>query len=68
MFFTGAAGSGKSFIVHILRDIFDSTMNNKKIAFTAPTGVAACNIGGLTIHAWSGIGTGEDLEQRIMLK
>jgi len=23
---------------------------------TAPTGVAACNISGLTIHSWSGLG------------
>jgi ATP-dependent DNA helicase PIF1 len=27
-----------------------------KIAFTASTGVAACNIRGLTIHSWAGIG------------
>ena len=29
-----------------------------KIAFTAPTGIAACNIRGMTIHSWSGIGLG----------
>jgi ATP-dependent DNA helicase PIF1 len=37
-----------------------------KIAFTAPTGVAACNIRGLTIHSWAGIGkASEPLEQLI---
>lgn len=35
-----------------------------KISFTAPTGIAACNIQGLTIHSWSGIGMGnEDIEK-----
>ena len=41
-----------------------------KIAFTAPTGVAACNIQGMTIHSWSGVGVVNDfsphgLEQAI---
>jgi len=39
---------------------------SEKISFTAPTGVAACNIRGLTIHAWAGVGTAaEPLEQLI---
>ena len=68
MFFTGAAGSGKSYILHILQDTFSLTKKKEKIAFTAPTGVAACNIGGLTINAWAGIGTGDGPEDRIILK
>ena len=35
-------------------------------AFTAPTGVAACNIRGMTIHAWAGIGLGKDTLERIV--
>jgi hypothetical protein len=27
-----------------------------KIALTASSGVAACSIGGLTIHSWAGVG------------
>ena len=68
VFFTGAAGSGKSYILHILQDTFSLTKKKEKIAFTAPTGVAACNIGGLTINAWAGIGTGDGPEDRIILK
>lgn len=32
------------------------TRNSARIGFTASTGVAACNIQGLTVHAWAGIG------------
>ena len=28
------------------------------VAVTAPTGIAACNIGGVTIHSFGGIGLG----------
>ena len=31
----------------------------QNVAFTAPTGVAACNIRGLTVHSWAGIGIGK---------
>jgi ATP-dependent DNA helicase PIF1 len=63
VFYTGAAGTGKSFILKVLLDILEVLGLTNKIAITAPTGVAACNIRGLTIHSWSGIGLGaESLE------
>ncbi|MCE8163196.1 MAG: AAA family ATPase [Candidatus Moeniiplasma glomeromycotorum] len=34
----------------------------RKIAVTAPTGIAAINVGGTTIHSFSGIGTHGDTE------
>lgn len=60
IFFTGAAGTGKSYVLHILKKIFSKEKRSSSVAFTAPTGVAACNIGGLTIHAWAGIGVGKE--------
>lgn len=30
------------------------------LSFTFPSGIAACNIGGITIHSFAGIGHGED--------
>jgi len=59
-FFTGPAGSGKSHILdNILRlnDLGDIAPT-RRIVVTATTGIAACNVGGVTIHSWSGIGLG----------
>ena len=56
VFFTGAAGTGKSHVLRIVREVLESLGLSDKVTFTAPTGVAACNIRGLTIHAWAGVG------------
>lgn len=54
IFFTGSAGTGKSFL---LQRIIGTLVNyQRKVAVTAPTGVAATNINGSTIHSFSGIG------------
>ena len=45
MFLTGAAGSGKSFL---LRRFIDA--HEGKVIVCAPTGIAAVNIGGVTMH------------------
>jgi ATP-dependent DNA helicase PIF1 len=55
IFYTGSAGTGKSFLLQ--RIIRSLELLNKKIAVTAPTGIAAVNVGGITIHSFSGIGT-----------
>lgn len=47
---TGAAGTGKSYLLKIVKDHFPYTH------ITASTGIAAVNVGGVTIHSWSGIG------------
>lgn len=60
VFFTGAAGTGKSHILKVLQDVLGALKLSSKICFTAPTGVAACNIRGLTLHSWAGIGQGTD--------
>ncbi len=48
----GAAGTGKSFMLSLIKDFFPH------VHITASTGVAAVNIGGVTIHSWAGIGNG----------
>lgn len=57
-------GTGKSYVVQILRSVIEALQWEDKIAYTAPTGVAACNIRGLTIHSWAGVGkASEPIEQ-----
>ena len=48
-FLTGPAGSGKSFNVR------DDLKRHPDTHVTASTGVAALNVGGMTVHRWSGM-------------
>jgi ATP-dependent exoDNAse (exonuclease V) alpha subunit len=45
---TGPAGVGKSFLIGYLTSIFET--DSKKFEILAPTGVAALNVSGVTIH------------------
>ncbi|KAJ4487537.1 PIF1-like helicase-domain-containing protein [Lentinula aciculospora] len=57
VFFTGAAGTGKSLllraIIRALRKKFSKTKD--AISITASTGMAASNVGGMTIHSWGAV-------------
>ncbi|KAG8887622.1 hypothetical protein FRB98_009290 [Tulasnella sp. 332] len=58
VFFTGSAGTGKSVL---LREIIanlrkKNSRSPDSIAVTASTGIAACNIGGVTLHSFAGAG------------
>ena len=62
IFITGSAGTGKSFLLQYLKRNYLSS----GLHVTASTGIAAINVGGQTIHSWSGIGLGNlPLEQLI---
>ncbi|TYJ55509.1 hypothetical protein B9479_003781 [Cryptococcus floricola] len=67
VFFSGKAGTGKSLtlrqIIISLRSIYKK---DNEIAITAPTGLAAINIGGDTIHTWGGIGYGLGTAEELM--
>ncbi len=58
-FLTGEPGSGKT---HTINQ-YVSWLRERGIepAITASTGIAATHVGGMTIHAWSGIGIKRDL-------
>jgi intein/homing endonuclease len=58
IFLTGPAGTGKSFCVNLLFKFLD--LQGIFYGKTATTGVAALNIGGTTVHSWSGMGLADD--------
>lgn len=59
VFLTGAAGSGKTFLVNrFVRHCHEHAIG---IAITASTGIAATHIGGMTVHSWSGLGVRDSL-------
>jgi len=58
LFLTGKAGTGKSTLLDFFRQ--NST---KKCAILAPTGVAALNVDGETIHAFFGLKPGFELDE-----
>ena len=60
VFLTGEPGSGKSYIVNEYVQYLRT--HGIEPAITASTGIAATNIGGMTIHSWSGIGIHTSLE------
>lgn len=53
IYITGDAGSGKSTLLHYYRDQAEAT-----ISVVAPTGIAAVNVGGQTIHSFFGLPLG----------
>jgi len=62
VFFTGSAGTGKSVL---MRSIIDRLKRKfakdpERVCVTASTGLAACNIGGQTLHSFAGIGLGKE--------
>lgn len=71
LFITGGAGTGKSFLLRELAYYLRSSEQQQQLRsvfMTATTGVAALNIGGVTIHSFAGIGYGEGSDSEILAK
>lgn len=70
VFFTGAAGTGKSVLLRCMIELLREKHGRKQVFITAPTGIAACNVGGTTLHRWAGVGLGDQpidqLVKRVM--
>ena len=54
VYLTGSAGSGKTYVLNAYIKYLRE--HGVDVAVTASTGIAATHMGGMTIHAWSGIG------------
>ena len=51
MIVLGTAGTGKSFLINAIRHMFTLHSQPDRVRITAPTGIAAANICGSTIHS-----------------
>ncbi|MBR6127081.1 AAA family ATPase, partial [bacterium] len=51
VFLTGYAGTGKSYILNKLKEMFKT-----KLTITSTTGISAVSIKGQTLHSWAGVG------------
>ncbi|SCU90468.1 LAME_0E08702g1_1 [Lachancea meyersii CBS 8951] len=56
LFYTGSAGTGKSVLLRVLIKTLRRKYGEGSVAVTASTGLAACNIGGITVHSFAGVG------------
>ena len=61
VFLTGAAGSGKTYVLN--EYIKYLKKNGVNIAITASTGIAATHMNGKTIHSWAHIGIKDSLTE-----
>ncbi len=61
IFITGSGGTGKSYVIQKFIQWYkmNKERENKKIFITSTTGLSSLLINGMTIHRFSGIGTGE---------
>ncbi|THG99153.1 hypothetical protein EW026_g3138 [Hermanssonia centrifuga] len=70
IFYTGSAGTGKSVLLREIIKVLKKkhARSADSVAITASTGIAACNIGGVTIHSFAGIGIGVDSAEHLAQK
>jgi ATP-dependent exoDNAse (exonuclease V) alpha subunit len=66
VFLTGAAGSGKTFVLKEYISYLQSL--DASLGITASTGIAATHMGGVTIHSWSGIGIRDSLNKSDLME
>lgn len=68
VFFTGAAGTGKSILLQrIIADLI-AKYTRRCVGVTASTGLASLNIGGTTLHSFTGIGLGKEEPKDLVKK
>eukprot|EP01130_Rhizamoeba_saxonica_P012760 TRINITY_DN5416_c0_g1_i2.p1 TRINITY_DN5416_c0_g1~~TRINITY_DN5416_c0_g1_i2.p1 ORF type:complete len:472 (+),score=78.37 TRINITY_DN5416_c0_g1_i2:169-1584(+) len=66
--FTGCAGTGKSYLltelITRLKNKNELSINfQQKVAITASTGIAAINIGGITLHSFAGVQLARNIKE-----
>lgn len=67
IFFTGSAGTGKSVLLKAIIKQLKKKHDPGLVSVTASTGLAACNIGGGTVHSFAGIKLGNGTLDQLLL-
>lgn len=60
VFYTGGAGTGKSTLLTRLIELLVQQHGHRSVFVAATTGLAACAVGGTTVHQFAGIGSALD--------
>lgn len=71
IFYTGSAGTGKSLLLKaLIKRLKEQHYSSgpDAVAVTASTGLAACNIGGMTLNSFTGIGLGREKKEELLRK
>ncbi|TPX77514.1 hypothetical protein CcCBS67573_g01230 [Chytriomyces confervae] len=68
VFYTGSAGTGKSVLMREIIRVLKLSKTRDQIAITAPTGIAASNIGGTTLHSFAGCGLAKEPAEKLIGK
>lgn len=63
-----SAGHGKSFLIKTMQEYINKQQISKNISLCSTTGISAYNIGGMTIHSFMGIGTGDKELNELIIK
>jgi ATP-dependent DNA helicase PIF1 len=62
-------GTGKSLLLReIIRRLKHKFGGSSQVAVTAPTGIAACNIHGCTLHSFAGVGLAQGTAKELATK
>ncbi|GMI46743.1 hypothetical protein TrCOL_g1689 [Triparma columacea] len=68
VFFTGPAGTGKSKVLNSIIRLNKMAKRPKNIVVSATTGIAACAVGGVTVHSFAGVGVGSEHVSKLQKK
>jgi ATP-dependent DNA helicase PIF1 len=68
VYFTGSAGTGKSYLLQKLIVLLREKHGKKRVGITSTSGIGAEIIGGTTLHSFLGIGIDSDLTEEELLE